>query len=181
MNMKLMPTKHLLKVLSILFALGCAVTLSGQDKPLTAGSRTPAPVAGDFNLIADKALAAMKARAEELNVKGAAVVAYCEGDTVQSWSSKMIAVGHLTSTPSNSPAGENNLAIAYTKAAEMAVTLRDSGSLGRPKMKGENGWQGGVMAKGKTGTLIAAFSGGVSSDDVKVSKAGLEVLAGAGL
>jgi hypothetical protein len=35
-----------------------------------------------------------------------------------------------------------------------------------------------VIAKGKHGYLIAAFSGGPSEDDVKVSRAGLEVLAG---
>ena len=40
----------------------------------------------------------------------------------------------------------------------------------------ENGWQGGVVAKGKRGLLIAAFIGAVSEDDVKVSKAGLAVL-----
>jgi hypothetical protein len=133
----------------------------------------------DFDTVADKALAAMKKRAEELNAKGVAVVAYSPGDTVESWSSKMVTVGHLTSPPSsNSPAGENNLAIAYTKAAEMASTLKDSGSH-RPLLKGENGWQGGVMVKGKTGSLFAAFSGGVSSDDVKISRAGLAVLSDA--
>jgi uncharacterized protein GlcG (DUF336 family) len=43
-------------------------------------------------------------------------------------------------------------------------------------MTGEFGWQGGVIAKVKTGYLIVAFSGGKSEDDVQVSKAGLEVL-----
>jgi hypothetical protein len=45
-------------------------------------------------------------------------------------------------------------------------------------MTGEYGWQGGVIAKGKTGILIAAFSGGSSQDDLKASRAGLAVLAG---
>jgi hypothetical protein len=173
-----------LKKWSMALMLSGALTLCAQDQPAGAPAAVPAVPASagakpavDFNAVADQALAAMAKRADELNVKGVAVVAYSEGDTVQSWSSKMVAVGRLTSPPSsNSPAGENNLAIAYTKAAEMASTLRDSGSHSRPLLRGENGWQGGVVAKGKTGLLIAAFSGGVSADDVKVSRAGLAVL-----
>ena len=132
-----------------------------------------------FDELADKALLAMQHRAAELKVKGVAVVAYSEGDSVISWSSKMLVVGNLTTGPSKSdPAGANLLAIAYNKAAEMAATLKASGSAGRPPLKGELGWQGGVVAKGRTGLLIAAFSGGPSADDVKISQAGLTVLAG---
>ena len=131
-----------------------------------------------FNETADKALAAMKKRAEELKIKGVAVVAYAEGDSVQSWTSKMVVVGHLTTDPSTSdPKGSNLLGIAYTKASEMASTLKDSGSKARPPMTGEYGWQGGLVKKGKAGILIAAFSGGPSADDLKVSRAGLDVLA----
>jgi uncharacterized protein GlcG (DUF336 family) len=43
-------------------------------------------------------------------------------------------------------------------------------------MTGEFGWQGGVVARGKTGYVIVAFSGGKSEDDVEVSRAGLELL-----
>ena len=74
--------------------------------------------------------------------------------------------------------GSNLLGVAYSKAAEMASTLKDSGSGVRPPFTGELGWQGGVVAKGKAGILIASFSGGRSEDDVKISKAGLGVLAG---
>jgi hypothetical protein len=56
-------------------------------------------------------------------------------------------------------------------------SLKDSETAGRPPMTGEFGWPGGVIAKGRTGYLIAAFSGGPSEDDVRVSRAGLEVLA----
>jgi hypothetical protein len=72
--------------------------------------------------------------------------------------------------------GNNLLGIAYAKAAEMADTLEDSGTAKRPPMTGEFGWQGGVIAKVKTGYLIVAFSGGKSEDDVQVSKVGLEVM-----
>jgi hypothetical protein len=120
----------------------------------------------------------MTKRAEELKIKGAAVVAYIEGDTTKSWSSKMVVVGAMKDAPTEKNHGANLLAIAYSKAAEMAETLKDSGSAGRPPMTGETGWQGGLIKKGKTGYLIAAFSGGPSESDLKVSQAGLDVLAG---
>jgi hypothetical protein len=69
------------------------------------------------------------------------------------------------------------LGIAYTKAAEMADTLAHSGGGVRPPKKGEYGWRGGLVKKVKGGFLFAAFSGGPSSDDLKVSRAGLKVLA----
>ena len=160
-----------LKMMLLPFAFVCAMNLYAQDKP--------APASPDFNAVADKALAAMKARAEELHINGAAVVAYSKSDPVMEWSSKMVAVGSITSAGTTNSPAENRLAIAYTKAAEMASTLTDSGSHSRPKLRGENGWQGGVVAKCKSGVVIAAFSGGVSSDDVKVSRAGLAVLSDA--
>jgi uncharacterized protein GlcG (DUF336 family) len=131
-----------------------------------------------FDELADTALQAMTRRAEELQIKGAAVVAYIEGDTVKSWSSKMVVVGTMKNAPSEKNRGANLLAIAYSKAAEMAETLKDSGTAGRAPMTGETGWQGGLIRKGRTGYLIAAFSGGPSEADVKVSQAGLDALAG---
>lgn len=161
-----------------------ASPMRAQDKP-----QAPVPAAGQpqsagvaitgtkvFDELADKALRAMQQRAEELKIKGVAVVAYAEGNQVQAWSSQMLVVGHLTTAPSEKDKGANLLGIAYTKAAEMASTLKDSGSGVRPPLTGEYGWQGGVVRKGKTGILIAAFSGGPSEDDVRVSRAGLEIL-----
>ena len=163
-----MQSKLFLKMMLLALAFLGAVNLDGQDKP--------APASPDFNAVADKALAAMKTRAEELHINGAAVVAYSKSDPVMEWSSKMVAVGAITSTPTTNNLAENRLAIAYTKMAEMASTLKDSGSHSRPKLRGENGWEGGVVARSKTGVVFAAFSGGVSSDDIKVSRAGLAVL-----
>jgi hypothetical protein len=131
----------------------------------------------NFNEVADEALRAMKQRAEELNIKGVAVVAGSEGDRVQSWSSKMLVVGALKKGPSGDDPGMNLLAIVYSKAAEMADSLKASGSGMRPPLKGEFGWPGGVITRGKTGYLIAAFSGGSSADDVKAAQAGLDILA----
>lgn len=127
-----------------------------------------------FADVADAALQVMTKRAEELRIKGVAVVAYFEGDSAQTWSSKMAVVGSLKNPPSGKDRGANLLAIAYTKAAEMADTLKDSGTSGRPPMTGETGWQGGLIQKSGKGYWIAAFSGGPSESDVKVSRAGLD-------
>ena len=135
--------------------------------------------APNFDAIADTALTAMRARADELKVTGVAIVAYYEGDTIQSWSSKMVVVGSYRKEPSATDKGSNLLAIVYAKAAEMADTHKDSGSKVRDVMTGELGWQGGVIARGKKGYLIAAFSGGKDPDDVQVSRAGLAKLQGA--
>ena len=175
-----------LLVFQVFALLSYAPNAPAQDKPTVSASDAskPEPVAAGeqaalgFDELADKALLAMQQRATELKAKGVAVIAYSEGTNVQSWSSKMVVVGNLKTGPSQSdPAGANLLAIAYSKASEMADTLKASGSAGRPPMKGEFGWQGGVVAKGRRGILIAAFSGGPSQDDVKISQAGLAVLA----
>jgi hypothetical protein len=130
-----------------------------------------------FDAVADQALVAMKARAEELKIKGAAVLAYFEGDTIKSWTSKMVIVGSVKNAPSQNDKGANLLGIAYAKAAEMADTHQNSGSGSRPPMTGEFGWKGGLIKKCKTGYLIAAFSGGPDVDDLKVAQVGLDILA----
>jgi hypothetical protein len=132
----------------------------------------------EFEKLADKALLAMKRHAERIGIRGVAVVAACEGQRINSWSSKMLTVGGpITGQSDTDPNGANFLGIAYTKAAEMADTLKHSGSGVRPPKKGEYGWRGGLVKKVKGGFLFAAFSGGPSADDVKVSRAGLAVLA----
>ncbi len=135
--------------------------------------------AKDFDVTADAALAVMKKRAAELKITGVGVVAYAEGDTIQSWSSKMVVMGRMKEAPSTGNTGFNLLGVAYAKSAEMADTLQNSGGATRPPMAGEVGWQGGAIAKAKTGYVIAAFSGGKSEEDFEVSKSGLEVLKGA--
>ena len=181
----MIPKKYspsgLLTILTFLILM-IVPPLPGQDKAGTDPVKSPLAKSankanGNFDAVADKALLAMKKRAEELNVKGVALVAYAEGDTVQAWSSKMVVVGHLTDGQSATRKGNNLLGIAYTKAAEMADTLKDSGSKVRPPMTGEYGYQGGLVAKGKTGILIVAFSGGPSEDDLKVSHAGMDIMA----
>jgi hypothetical protein len=149
-------------------ALGVAQIIPDASQAATASS--------SFDVVADAALAAMKAKAQKMGVGGVAVVAYFEGDTIQSWSSKMIVVGRYKDAPTATDKGSNLLAIAYAKAAEMADTLKDSGSGVRPPMTGEFGWNGGVIARGRAGYLIAAFSGGKSDDDAEISREGLSQL-----
>ncbi|MGB2593236.1 MAG: ThuA domain-containing protein [Candidatus Acidiferrum sp.] len=132
--------------------------------------------AASFDHLADSALEAMRKRAGELGIGGVAVVAYFEGDKIQSWRSKMAVVGRMKDEPTADAKGANLLGIAYAKAAEMADTLKDSGSNVRPPMTGEFGWTGGVIVRGKNGYIIAAFSGGRSEEDVQVSRTGADLL-----
>jgi hypothetical protein len=131
-----------------------------------------------FEAAAGNALEAMARRAGTLKIHGVAVVAFFEGDSVQFWTSKMAVVGAMKNAPSEDSKGDNLLAIAYSKVSEMAETQKASGTAGRPPMTGEFGWEGGLIFRGKTGYWIAAFSGGPSEDDLKVSQAGLDALAG---
>jgi hypothetical protein len=134
------------------------------------------PPAG-FEAQGDKALKAMRSKADSLKIGGVAVIAFFEGNEPQSWVSKMSAVGRYKDPANATDPGANLLAIAYAKASEMALTLRNSGDPGRPKLVGELCWQGGVVRPWKNGYVIAAFSGGKSEDDVEVSKAGVAAVA----
>ena len=157
-------------LLAILMWPSMAVAQTGY------ASTKKATAESSFNAVADAALTAMRTRAEELKIGGVAVVAYFEGEAIQAWSSKMIVVGRYKDEPTVNDKGSNLLGIVYAKAAEMADTHKDSGSKIRPPMTGEFGWNGGVIARCKTGYVIAAFSGGKSEDDVEVSRAGLAKL-----
>lgn len=129
-----------------------------------------------FEAFSGEALAAMGKRAQELGIGGVAVVAYFDGEKIHSWSSRMAVFGRMRDDPTAADKGANLIGIAYAKAAEMADTLKDSGNAGRPPMTGEFGWTGGVIARGKNGYIIAAFSGGKSDQDVQISHAGVDAL-----
>jgi hypothetical protein len=161
-----MMITRMLVVVFCLLALGCA-----EDRD---GSTAGGPAAGvDFARTADQALQAMRTRATEMKVNGAAIVIHITGELTTAWESRMVVVGSFM------PKGETNvLAIVYAKAAEMADTLKDSGTStpARPVKHGENGWKGGVIRKVPGGYVLAAFSGGKSEDDVAISQVGLELL-----
>ena len=96
--------KHILQLAVVLLALSA----SAQTEP-------PAPKPGkNFDQVADLALLAMTKRAEDLKIKGVAVVAYVEGETTKSWSSKMVVVGETKNSPTEENRGANLLAIAYS-------------------------------------------------------------------
>ncbi len=165
-----MKTRFLVSV--VLLAIGLSISAKAAY-----AAKTPKPVsAKKWETLADAALAAMKQRAQELKMTGVAQVSYAEGDTVQGWRSRMAVVGRMTADPSGSDKGSNFLAIAYTKAGEMADTKENSGGGKRPPLTGEFGWPGGAVARIPSGYLIVSFSGGKGEDDFKVSQAGLEVL-----
>jgi hypothetical protein len=155
----------------MLLAAGLAVSATAANAPKPVSAKK-------FDALASSALEAMKQKAAELKVSGVAVVNYVPSDAVEGWSSKMAVVGRMTDPAAGAGKGNNLLAIAYAKSAEMARTLVNSGTATGPTMTGEFGWQGGVIEKVKGGWLIVSFSGGKSEDDVQVSKAGLAVMKG---
>lgn len=119
---------------------------------------------------ADKSLAIIEEAAHKLKIKGTAVVAFIPGDKTEAWTSKMKVIGFFTNKDSNT------LGVAYTKAAEMADTFKDSGSGVRKPLTGEYGWQGGAIRKVEGGYILATFSGASGEDDFAVATAGLNFL-----
>jgi hypothetical protein len=159
---------------AVLCAAGCFL-LCGVCLSADGAKDTPAKPAGtvirQFEANADAALQAMQDKAEGLKIKGAAVIAFIPGEKTTGWVSHMRVVGEFV-------LGKNNvLGVAYSKAAEMADTLKNSGGGERPPYKGEYGYKGGAIREIDGGYLLAAFSGGPSEDDLKVAEAGIEHMA----
>lgn len=120
---------------------------------------------------ADECLDVMVIAAKDMSVKGACVIAYIPGEVSTSWISKMKVVGELQN------GSANYLAIAYTKAAEMADTFKTSGSGVREPMHGEFGYQGGVIKKIESGYILAVFSGASGEQDEEIAQKGLDLMA----
>ncbi|MES2277663.1 MAG: hypothetical protein V4592_16680 [Bacteroidota bacterium] len=120
---------------------------------------------------ADEALNAIEQGAGKLSIKGVAMVMFAPGDSIKSWTSKMKVVGQMKKGISNL------LGVASSKASEMADTYQDSGNGIRPPMKGEYGYQGGVIRKVSSGYIMAVFSGGSPAQDKEAATAGAELLA----
>ena len=117
---------------------------------------------------ADEVLQMMKQEALRMNIKGAGLVCFIPGDQTQSWISKMIIAG------ASGNEGYNFIAIAYSKASEMAETLQNSGSKVRPVKVGEFDYIGGAIKKIESGYILATFSGASGEDDLAVSQKGLD-------
>lgn len=120
---------------------------------------------------ADDCLALMEKKANDESVAGVALIAFIPGNKTESWISKMKVAGRLADDKAN------YLAVASAKAAEMAVTLKDSGDPERRSIDGELGYKGGAILKVSSGYLVVAFSGGSGQQDYDLSKLGLEWLA----
>ena len=123
-----------------------------------------------FSRHADACLLAMEKAALEISAKGVALMAYIPGDTAKTWISKMLVAGSLRNNSANF------LAIAYSKAAEMADTYLDSGSGKREILHGEFGYMGGLIRKVDSGYILAVFSGASGEEDAAIAQAGLDCL-----
>ena len=146
--------------LTILFAVTALISAKAQN------------TSGEDILVehADECLTAMEQTALKMEVKGVAVLAFIPGDTSLSWISKMKVVGAMTNESAN------YLAVAYSKAGEMAETLQNSGSGVREPKLGEFGWHGGLIQKVEKGYILAAFSGASGEQDVEIATVGLKQL-----
>ena len=153
-----MKQNFTLLIMLILFSF--ASHANGQ---LSAGERV-------FTKHADDCLRHMEQAAINMQVKGVAVLIFIPGDTSETWISKMKVAGALSNDKAN------YLAVAYSKAAEMAETFQHSGSGAREPKLGEFGWQGGVIKKVKTGYLLATFSGASGEQDLEIAHKGLACL-----
>lgn len=162
--------KKIFLIMALIITSGLYLTTIAQTD--VKEIRIPKSEKGELKFIkhSDKCLALMDQAAQKLAIKGTAVIAFIPGEKTQTWISKMKVVGFFTNNDANT------LGIAYTKAAEMADLLKDSGSGIRKPLTGEFGWQGGVIKKVKTGYILAVFSGGSGEQDVQVAKEGLNLL-----
>lgn len=124
-----------------------------------------------FVKYSNEALAIMVKKAEELSVKGVAIIGFIPGEITESWITKMKVVGSLANAKSNL------LGVAYSKASDMAVTVQNSGTdKTRTILQGELGFRGGLIKKIKTGYIIAVFSGGKTEQDLQIAQEGLNSL-----
>jgi rhamnogalacturonyl hydrolase YesR len=119
---------------------------------------------------ADRSLSIMEEAAREMSVQGVAVVAFIPQDSSGSWISKMKVAGALTNESANF------LAVAYSKAAEMADTHQNSGLREGEPMHGEFGYQGGVIEQVAAGYILAVFSGATGEQDTEIAMKGVAAL-----
>jgi hypothetical protein len=150
---------------TIAFALcfAFASAIAQPSPPTPDGKPASSPGSGDsrrlhiakFDDTEDRTLLATENRAHELGILGVAVVAYFDGDSVRSWVSKMIIVGSgIEDQPAQNQKMYNLLAIAYSKASEMADTLKNSGSHVRPPLTGN---LVGTVAQSRGGNMVTSL------------------------
>ena len=117
-----------------------------------------------------RALEDMKARAEEMGIRGVAVAsALNRGETVD-WIGEM----KVVETPYNLERGWNLVGIAWAKCGEVIATEADSGDPAHEKILGEYGFVGGAYDVCEGCKLAFAFSGALSEEDLAVARYGIE-------
>ena len=156
---------RILQLLSVLFIMSTNYNINAQT--LTKAQKNDEK---KFIKYADEALDVMKEQALKMNIVGTALVYYIPGDKTQSWISKMVVVGAMSNN------GYNFLAIANSKAGEMAETYKNSGEKDRKPKNGEFGYIGGAIEKIDSGYILATFSGASGEEDLAVSNIGLNWL-----
>ncbi len=130
----------------------------------------------NFQVVAGTMITEMEKHARKLGVKGVIVVASMD-EAGFAWVSQMKAVETMKDVPEN-PAkdaypGTNFIAVAYSKAAEMADTKLNSGSKVRPAFQGEFGYQGGMIKKIESGFILTVFSGATGEQDFEIAGVGM--------
>lgn len=115
----------------------------------------------------DESLNIMALKAEEMGLKGVALVAFMVGKDKSTWISKMKVCGALKNNDANF------LAIAYAKAGEMADTLQNSGTTNRIPLLGEFDFLGGLIEKTNSGYILVVFSGASGEEDTVIATVGL--------
>lgn len=151
-------------LLTILFT---SISFNTQAQSLTKKEKKAEKT---FIKYADETLSLMKQASDEMKVSGVAMIFFIPGETTQSWVSKMKVCGKMTNEKANF------LAIASSKASEMAETFKNSGSKIREPKKGELGWKGGIIKQVDSGYILATFSGATGEQDAEISTKGLEWL-----
>ena len=160
-------------VMAVVLISGLFLSTQARYDPETMSKTTKKDMkTGESILIenADRCLAIMEQAAQKMSVKGVALVAFIPGDIAESWTSKMIVIGALSNESAN------YLAIAYSKAAEMADTYKISGSSDRDPLHGEFGYQGGIIKKVDSGYILTVFSGATGEQDAEIARKGLDCL-----
>lgn len=135
----------------------------------------------EINTLEEAALAAMAAKALELNAKGVAAAAIAPPDQPETFFFGARICGRFERPPDPSRGendkGTNFFAIVFSKLTEMVATRRNSGeSPERVLKKGEFGYKGGLIGEVDGFTLMAAFSGGSEAEDLEIAGAGLAAL-----
>ncbi len=125
----------------------------------------------DMSARAENVLEAMDRHARAIGAEGVAVFAWKPDEDGIQWDGRMRVVDLLTKSFGGK--SFNLVSIAWAKAAEMMVTLQNSGTAQRELLSGEYGFIGGAIEKAGGGMVLASFSGSSSENDLEVAEVGL--------